>query len=526
MTIGTPANTVAGAVVGSVTVTTVSIPAVSAGNVLLFISYGRRASTTLPPDDPILVDTSAVPLTWTKIFLPQPVQVGANPGNKGNWWWAISDGAAKTLQITWPLAGSSNSIFTSVASFTIGAGKSPDFTNKNWSSSVSGGPLTVNLPVTPTTGINLLSYYGAGGSTSTIASGYTNLTSVTSTPYRVGYDLTPVTATTMGAATFPDAILLVANITEVVYETFTGTIPVAFSIAGNLSEQAPAGNTSKYSMGPYGVGLYSEVSTTPVAFEGVASVIFAVTGRLTGIEKLAGTVPVVFNTSSILRESMVFRANTAVTFSTSAKITSGIRMAGSATIDFAFPLSRLSYIGYFDTSSTAVTFGTSARLSEIEPLAGTLNVELNISNAPLGRTSTLYAAFTVDTYYPMARFVMNRGYHTETTVDFGFDSYLTRSSTRLFTADAQIVFDTFTGPFYTVVPMAGRTKITFDIDGSGWYGGDFWAPDEAPDTPWTPEAPPSGSWTPISAAGFNWVPDQPQSPFWIPDVPVKPGWSS
>ena len=73
--------------------------------------------------------------------------------------------------------------------------------------------VTVTFPSAPTTGINFLSFYGAGGSGSTIATGYTSLTSVASSPYRTGYDLTPGADAVMGA-NFLDQILAAVNITE------------------------------------------------------------------------------------------------------------------------------------------------------------------------------------------------------------------------------------------------------------------------------------------------------------------------
>jgi len=75
--------------------------------------------------------------------------------------------------------------------------------------------VTVTYPNAPSTGINFLSFYGAGGSGSTIATGYTSLTSVASAPYRTGYDLTPVgnTGATMGGSS-PGQQLLAVNIVD------------------------------------------------------------------------------------------------------------------------------------------------------------------------------------------------------------------------------------------------------------------------------------------------------------------------
>lgn len=209
--IGVPANTLAGATVNAVT-HALSIPTVAGGRVLLITSYGRRASTTLAPDDPTIADSSAAPLTWTPVFATPPVQIGVNPSVKAQWWWAISDGAAKTVTLTW---GNAGSIFSSVADVAIGAGLAPNFINQAWagSSGTPSGPVTATYPIAPTSGINFLSFYGAGGSTSTIATGYTSLTFVASTPYRTGYDITPGVDAVMGAG-FLDQVLCAVNITD------------------------------------------------------------------------------------------------------------------------------------------------------------------------------------------------------------------------------------------------------------------------------------------------------------------------
>lgn len=217
MAIGTPANTLAGAVSAAATTHALSIPAVTSGNILLINSHARRASTTLPPDNPTIADTSAAPLAWTPVFSPLPTQVGVNPGTKAQWWWARADGAAKTVTLTWPNAGTTGiAIYSSVASFSIGAGQNPGFANQAYAGSTGtpSGAVTATLPTVPSSGINFLSFYGAGGASSTIATGYTSLTSVASSPYRTGYDMTPGPNAVMGA-NFPDQILAVANIVEV-----------------------------------------------------------------------------------------------------------------------------------------------------------------------------------------------------------------------------------------------------------------------------------------------------------------------
>jgi len=208
--IGIPANTLAGATVNATT-QALAIPAVAAGRILLITSHGRRPSTTLAPDNPTIADGSAAPLTWTPVFATPPVQIGVNPGTKAQWWWAISDGAAKSVTLTWLNA---SAIWASVADFAIGAGLTPNFVNQVWAAN-SGTPATVTAtyPIAPTTGINFLSFYGAGGSTSTIATGYTSLTFVASTPYRTGYDLTPGVDAVMGGS-FLDQILAAVNITD------------------------------------------------------------------------------------------------------------------------------------------------------------------------------------------------------------------------------------------------------------------------------------------------------------------------
>jgi hypothetical protein len=211
MAIGTPANTLAGATVNATT-QALSIPVVAAGRVLLITSHARRASASLAPDNPTIADSSAAPLTWTPVYATPPVMVGVNPGTKAQWWWAIADGAAKTVTLTWLNAAS---IWASVADFSTGA--TPNFLNQAWaaSSGTPSGAVTATFPINPTTGINFLSFYGAGGSTSTIATGYTSLTNVASTPYRTGYDITPGPNAVMGAG-FLDQILCAVNITDVI----------------------------------------------------------------------------------------------------------------------------------------------------------------------------------------------------------------------------------------------------------------------------------------------------------------------
>jgi hypothetical protein len=208
--VGLPVNTVAGALVSSST-QGLSIPAVATGRILLITSHCRRASTTLAPDNPSLSDTSGAPLTWTPVFSTPPSQVGQNPGTKAQWWWAVADGNSKSVTLTWTNGAI---IYSSVADFAIIG--NPDFTNQiTGSNAGTGTAVTVTLPTAPSTGINFLSFYGAGGSASTIPTGWTSLTFVSSTPYRTGYDITPVgnTGATMGGS-FPGQQLLAVNIVE------------------------------------------------------------------------------------------------------------------------------------------------------------------------------------------------------------------------------------------------------------------------------------------------------------------------
>jgi hypothetical protein len=211
--VGVPINTVVGATVAATT-QALNIPAVASGRILLISSHARRPLTTSAPDDPTISDTSGSPLTWTPVFSTPPVNIGANPSTKAQWWWAVSDGNAHNpVTLTWANAGQ---IFSSVADFSVGAGLSPNFTNQiSGGNAGTGTAVTVTYPSAPSTGINFLSFYGAGGSGSTIATGYTSLTSVASTPYRTGYDLTPIgnTGATMGGAN-PGQQLLAVNITD------------------------------------------------------------------------------------------------------------------------------------------------------------------------------------------------------------------------------------------------------------------------------------------------------------------------
>jgi hypothetical protein len=211
--LGVPANTLAGATVAAVT-QALSIPAVASGRILLITSHARRSSATLVPDNPTLVDSSAVPLTWTPVFATPPSQAGQNPGTKAQWWWAVADGAAKTVTVGF---ANVTQIFSSVADFAIGAGATPNFTNQvTGSNAGTGTAVTVTLPSAPTTGSSFLSFYGAGGASSTIATGYTSLTNVGASPYRTGYDIMPIgnTGATMGGG-FPGQQLLLVNITDV-----------------------------------------------------------------------------------------------------------------------------------------------------------------------------------------------------------------------------------------------------------------------------------------------------------------------
>ena len=215
MAIGTPVNTLAGASQTTGTTQALAIPIVAAGNILLIQSHARRSSTTLAPGPPTVSDTSAAPLAWTAVFSPLPTQVGVNPGTAAQWWWARADGAAKTVTVSWPNAGTGTTIQSSVASFTIGAGMNPGFGNQAFAGS-TGTPnaaVTATFPTVPSSGINMLSFAGAGGSVSTIATGYTSLTNIASSPYRTGYDLTPGVNAVMGA-NFLDQLLAAVNIVE------------------------------------------------------------------------------------------------------------------------------------------------------------------------------------------------------------------------------------------------------------------------------------------------------------------------
>jgi hypothetical protein len=145
--------------------------------------------------------------------------VGASISTKAQWWWARSDGNAHNpVTLTWLNAGGNPAIQSSVASFTIGAGQNPGFTNQISGGNDGAGAVTVTYPTSPSSGINFISFYGAGGSTSTIATGYVSLTNIASNPYRVGYDLTPGTNAVMGA-NFPAQMLLAVNIVEVAQAT-------------------------------------------------------------------------------------------------------------------------------------------------------------------------------------------------------------------------------------------------------------------------------------------------------------------
>jgi hypothetical protein len=213
-TVGLPVNTVAGTLTNATSVG-ISVPSVASGRILLITAHARRASTTLAPDDPTISDTSGSPLTWTPVFSTPPVNIsGANPSTKAQWWWAVSDGNAHN-PVTVAYANAAT-IAWSVADFTVGAGATPVFTNQaSGGNAGTGTAVTVTYPSTPTTGMHFLSFFGAGGSASTIATGYLTLTSVASSAYRTGYDITPVgnTGATMGAS-FPGQQLLAVNITE------------------------------------------------------------------------------------------------------------------------------------------------------------------------------------------------------------------------------------------------------------------------------------------------------------------------
>lgn len=241
MAIGTPVNTVAGATAAAAT-QAISIPIVTSGRVILVKAHARRASATLAPDDPTFVDSSGVPLTWTAVFSPIPTQAGANPGTKAQWWWAISDGVAKSVTVGF--ANASN-IFASIEDFSIGAGLNPSFTNQVFGGNTGTGAITATLPVSPSSGINSLSFYGAGGTSSTIATGYTSLTAVASSPYRTGYDITPGTNAVMGS-TFPSQLLALVNIVEA-STAISGVAAIAegddtLAAAGSLAIKGAAAN--------------------------------------------------------------------------------------------------------------------------------------------------------------------------------------------------------------------------------------------------------------------------------------------
>jgi hypothetical protein len=276
--VGLPVNTVVGTLTNAASVG-ISIPAVASGRILLIQSHARRPSTTLAPDDPTISDTSGSPLTWTAVYSTPPANIGANPSIKAQWWWAVSDGNAHN-PVTIGYANAAT-IAWSVADFTVGAGLSPDFTNQTSGGNAgTGTAVTVTYPSAPTTGINLLSFFGAGGSASTIATGYTTLTFVGSSAYRTGYDITPQgnNGATMGAS-FPGQQLLAVNLVE-----SSGATNVTVSLTG----VAGTGSVGDVTVSPQLVSVTGVEGTGAV---GTATVFVGtnVTVSVTGVEGIGAT---------------------------------------------------------------------------------------------------------------------------------------------------------------------------------------------------------------------------------------------
>lgn len=201
-----------------------------------------------------------------------------------------------------------------------------------------------------------------------------------------------------------------------------------------------------------------------------------------------------------------FIGNTTITLQTSARITRGRRHAASMSVAFSVPMARLSYIAYFDPSLTTVTFGTSARLGESEPLSGQMQIAMNIFNGVFNVTHTMRGAFIVNTYYPLARFVMTRGYRINTTVNFGFVSNFTRSGSRNYAASMRVDFDwSATGFLRVWRPVAGNIGVVLTISSDEWIGPAWESPPDAM-LPWIPEYPSNGPWIPIDPQQGPWIP--------------------
>ena len=562
MAIGTPVNTLAGAYVGTTT-QTYSIPAVAAGNILLLISHARRGSATLAPDDATLVDSSAVPLVWTKVWDPFPVQIGPNPSTKANWWWAVADGAAKTVSLTWLNASSVESVYGSVASFTIGAGKKPDFTNKA-SAGASASPVTVNLPVAPTAGMNLLSFYGAGGSASATPSGYTLLTSVASRPYRIAYDMTPVTSATMTTSGFPASLMLVANIVEIsagATEALEGVLPANVAVLGDLGKSTALAGALPIDIAvlgdldrtavlegvlPIDVAVLSDLGKT-TTLKSVLPIDIAVLGNLTetfvpkdslygmGLYGMGfysviptlfeGSIPILLGTNAALARSTPLRTNTPITFTMNARISSGVLMTGGFTVGIGITPPRLTYTAYFDQSTILVNFGVQGRLTESEPLSGAMSFNIIIPNAPMRIAHVLRAAFEVNTYFPLARPVLTRGYRADTAVLFDISGVFTRSGSRLYTAAFDVSIDIPAIPLYVHRPFGGVFEVLLVVYGNEWIGPAWdspedvlpdWDPEYPPDAPWIPKFPLDAPWAASTEPVEPWIPRDDKSSNWIP----------
>jgi hypothetical protein len=198
-------------------------------------------------------------------------------------------------------------------------------------------------------------------------------------------------------------------------------------------------------------------------------------------------------------------ATAIIVLNTSALLTRSLKFGGSFNTVVNVPLARLAYTANFDPSHTTVTFGTSARLVESAPLSANVLIEMNIPNAPIRAERGIYAAFTVDTYFPFARMVATYGYRAVTTVDFALDGMFTRSGNRDFTANIAVTFDIAVGPLYGSVFLTGDFAVQFGIDSNEWIG-PAWEtpPDVMP--PWVPVYPPSGPWVPSAGVSASWSP--------------------
>ncbi len=217
-----------------------------------------------------------------------------------------------------------------------------------------------------------------------------------------------------------------------------------------------------------------------------------------------------------LRESLVLRASLPISFATSAKVARTSRYLGTAGVAFSFPLTRLSYSVKLPAAATTITFNTVARLGESVPIQGWFLLQFNIPNAPMKVSHNLYSAFSVNTYYPMARMLINAGYSVKTTVDFNVAGNFSRTSSRLFTGATAINFQWAIGPLYAITDLACNFGVLVDVPASDWYVGLAWPPSEIPEMPWIPEYPGDGPWIPVYPADGPWKPSLINLRNWIP----------